>query len=279
MKIFNMSDVHSLMRPKIFRKEHLETVFAFLKTEHVDVVTCAGDIGDRYFGLLLLQNMSAVFPDINFIYVLGNHEYYAQHLEYLPNEIAIANQLSGNEKITVFDGDQIKRVILHDNEKNQDVLFTGATLWTDLNKGSAATMNVAQRGMNDYKYIRCGQDWKTITPNNTINAHYNQKKLIFKQLQSGFEGPRVVVTHHLPYVDFHGHSGDALAYAYGSDFEDDFNMLEANQLPVYWFSGHTHVSRVLTGHYKNGDITFISNQMGYPHEFETGYTHNCIVEV
>ena len=275
MKIFPISDIHILMRPDFFLEDNIKEFFDIVVEEAGDdkLVLCfCGDVGDRYFGLSWLTKVSNLYPDLDILYLLGNHEFYGSNLELLPEDLFLINNLAGSRRIHIFDNnDHFKYTI-------GDVTFIGATLWSDFNKQSPAAMNIAQRSMNDYRYIKSGIKYNDITANTILNHHCCQKKYIFKALKET-SGKKVVMTHHLPYVDFDGHSGDALAYAYGSDFDEKFNELPAESLPIYWLSGHTHTSRVKIGHFTNGDIQFISNQMGYPQELYTGFTTHCILEV
>ena len=265
MFLYPISDIHGLMYDMTdkFLKGLIEKPVA----EHNDlVVVIAGDFCDRLLGITLAQRMLNMFPNIHIVYVPGNHEYYGTSIEVLSHDLMKSSQYI--ERLHVLDGMYINTA------KIDDVTFIGGTLWTDFNKQNTAVMNVAQREMNDYNYIYHGGHG-TISTNRTVNEHYEQRKAIFKALKKT-EGKRVVITHHKPFLDV---IRDPLSYAYCVDLSKNLDGLEKEQLPTYWFYGHTHRSDVTTQKYKNGEVTFISNQYGYPSELSTGWSELCVWEI
>ena len=136
-------------------------------------------------------------------------------------------------------------------------------------------MNIAKRNMNDYKYIMSGSDNKPLKPTRILNMHYETRKEIFKQIERVDKDiPLIGMSHHTPYIDI---PYDALHYCYHVDMTKEFN--NASRVPTYWFSGHTHQSKTHKEKYTAGVVEFVSNQIGYPHQFSTGFSMSCVLEV
>jgi Icc-related predicted phosphoesterase len=184
------------------------------------------------------------------IYVMGNHEHYgfrydktySQLLLNLPDNVRLLEKES-----TEIDG----------------ILFVGATLWTDCNKGDPITMMQLRSSMNDYRVVQNyykdkGQYFKLI-PEFTYNEHRQTLKYFESVLQQNPDRPVVVVTHHSPSKqsikpkyqgDYHMNGG------YSSDLEQF--ILDYPQIKV-WTHGHTHD----TFDYMVGQCRVICNPRGY----------------
>jgi hypothetical protein len=184
------------------------------------------------------------------IYVMGNHEHYgfrydktySQLLLNLPDNVRLLEKES-----TEIDG----------------ILFVGATLWTDCNKGDPITMMQLRSSMNDYRVVQNyykdkGQYFKLI-PEFTYNEHRQTLKYFESVLQQNPDRPVVVVTHHSPskqsikpkyQTDYHMNGG------YSSDLEKF--ILDHPQIKV-WTHGHTHD----TFDYMVGQCRVICNPRGY----------------
>lgn len=229
---------------------------------------CAcGDIGDRMEGVLWLKEVLRIFPKLRIVYTPGNHEFYGSNLDVLPYDLMKVGQRT--DRLYILDGQYVFKHTI------DDIDFIGASLWTNFNTGSPAIMNLIQRGLNDYKYIRSSGDFKLITANRIMQEHCEQRKSIFKKLSKS-TNKCVCVTHHAPLL-FNGGHADGLSYGYCSDLTEWFS--NANKLPEYWFSGHTHSSYVKRVEYPTGTVQFVSNQMGYPTEFNSGFTTSCVLEI
>jgi Icc-related predicted phosphoesterase len=184
------------------------------------------------------------------IYVMGNHEHYgfrydktySQLLLNLPDNVRLLEKES-----TEIDG----------------ILFVGATLWTDCNKGDPITMMQLRSSMNDYRVVQNyykdkGQYFKLI-PEFTYSEHRQTLKYFESVLQQNPDRPVVVVTHHSPskqsikpkyQTDYHMNGG------YSSDLEKF--ILDHPQIKV-WTHGHTHD----TFDYMIGQCRIICNPRGY----------------
>jgi Icc-related predicted phosphoesterase len=192
--------------------------------------------------------------------VLGNHEFY-KRFERLPDEsravAAETNIQVLEDQSTVIDG----------------VRFIGATLWTDFALFGSdlrpEAMRKAKERMNDYKHIKANQKMtpsragesqpvSSLRPAHTAERHARTRSFIEETLSQQFDGPTVVVTHHLPHVQsipprFADHIGSA---AYASDLS---SVIE-NFQPEMWIHGHSHDS----ADYLVGRTRVICNPRGYP---------------
>ena len=279
--IFPISDLHTDFtvngnvgrRNTLLTEEQLEKMFGFLNDYDDMVVVACGDIGERMMGVVWCERMLKVFPKIRIVYTPGNHEYYGANMDILQHDLSKATFSS--KRLYILDGQINARCTLTDDLGRPELVVLGGTLWTDFNKQSATVMNDAQHRMNDYKYIMSGGDNKRITANRILNEHFNTRKQIFKELERVDKTvPVICMSHHTPYVDT---VQDALTYAYHVDLSEELN--NASRVPTYWFSGHTHMSKVKEIEYSAGKVTFVSNQWGYPSETATGYSEHAIFEI
>ncbi len=161
------------------------------------------------------------------IHVLpGNHDFYDFILDGEDRlaEICAAEGANFAQKSSIIIGDT--RVLC-------------CTLWTDfaLHGDPVRAMMVAQRDMNDYRYIRsAGAGFKRIRPSDTSFLHADHQTWLEGQLSTPFPGRTVVVTHHCPHPDLIGERRGDLDAAYGSNL---LPMIERFQ-PDLWLFGHTH---------------------------------------
>lgn len=270
MLIFPISDLHLGMNKKLANIPAAVEFFDFLPTDEKVVIANAGDTDDRLRGLVWWIRLLNELPEnIEVVYTPGNHEFYGANMDILCYDIAqLAAPVS---RLHVLDGVYVF------NHTIEDVDFIGGTLWTDFNKQSPGVMNAVQRGMNDYNYIRAGNDSKVITTNRILNEHGVQCKEIFKELNKNNGRTKVVITHHQPIEISGGHATDALSYGYFSDLTEKLN--ECANPPKLWISGHTHNSHYKKMKFTNGETEFVSNQYGYPMEHTTGFSKNCIFKL
>lgn len=270
MYLFPISDVHIDHNfDAYFAEDYFEEIFDFLH-EYDEVVVCAcGDIGTRMQGLFWLLKMVEHFPNIHVVYTPGNHEFYGSSMTVLSYDLAmLGNHL--HPRLHILDGEYVFRHTIN------GVNFIGATLWTDINHNNSHAANVVQREMNDYKAIMNSRG-HLISTDNTFNTHCNQRKSMFMLFnRCGREGKMVAMSHHHPILPKEPVT-DVVSYAYYSDLSILFN--EADYLPEYWFCGHTHQSHVRTEKFPSGEVTFVSNQVGYPHQLQTGFSTACVFEI
>ena len=282
MYIVPISDVHTELAPHLFRDGEIKATFSFLhkllETKQTVVLVAAGDIGRNFSGVLWLQRVIHNFPELKVVFVPGNHEYYGSQLEDMYYQYKNVQTEIGS----ILEQDLY---ILASNYTIIDnVLFVGDTLWTDCRQQDPAVIKVVQDSMNDYVHIY-NRHGKPITVNTTIDKHYNQSKYIFKVLdnltqlrKSRKDLKVVVVTHHSPLLPASG--ADLLGCAFHcTDIQDKLGLSE--NVPDYWFFGHTHSSLCTKREYEHGSCEFVSNQLGYTFEdlSQTHYQKGFYIEV
>jgi predicted phosphodiesterase len=184
------------------------------------------------------------------IYVMGNHEHYGFRFD------KTYSQLLLNVPDNV-------RLLEKESTEIDGVLFIGATLWTDCNKGDPITMMQLRSSMNDYRVVQNyykdkGQYFKLI-PEFTYKEHRQTLEYFRGELIRNPDRPVVIVTHHSPSKqsikpkyqgDYHMNGG------YSSDLEQF--ILDYPQIKV-WTHGHTHD----TFDYMIGQCRVICNPRGY----------------
>lgn len=186
------------------------------------------------------------------VMVMGNHEHYGGQFE------KTYDHIKANLPANVHLLEKESLVI-------DDVLFVGATLWTDMNRADAMTMYHLKAGMNDYRIIRMqtNGNYHKLTPERTYFEHQRTLEFLKIALQNNQEReqplPVVVVTHHAPsklsikpcYEGDHLMNG-----GYSSDLSDF--MLDHPEILV-WTHGHTHDEFK----YQIGSTTVLCNPRGY----------------
>lgn len=186
--------------------------------------------------------------------VMGNHEHYG--FQYQKTYDHIKEQLPDN-------------VHLLENECREldGVLFVGATLWTDMNRGDELTLFHMKSMMNDYRQITMFNEAKNayhrLQPERTMADHYRSRDYIKHTLEenraTGKNLPVVVMTHHAPskastkprYLNDTIMNG-----AYSSDLSE---MILDNPEIKVWTHGHTHDQF----DYMIGSTRIVCNPRGY----------------
>jgi len=210
-----------------------------------DVVILAGDIG---VGLGGIAWAACQFSEVPVIYVPGNHEFY-------DHDIGLTDELKATAPANIH--------ILNDDKLELDgIRFLGSTLWTDFKlygDGEAwFARQRAKRLIEDFASIRNGG--RRFTPEDSVVVHETSKAWLVGELDREFDGPTVVVTHHLP-----GPASVSKRYA-----NDPLNPVFASRLeevieksrPELWIHGHTHVPC----DYEIFNTRVVCNPRGYPGE-------------
>ena len=207
---------------------------------------------DRFYRFMV-EECAAKYRHV--VYVMGNHEHYGfqyqktyQHIkEQLPNNIYILEN-----EVKEIDG----------------VLFLGATLWTDMNKGDELTLYHMKSMMNDYRQVTMFNEAKNVyhklQPEKTMTDHYKTigyfKHILSENRQrEGGPLPVVVVTHHAPSKTSTKprYQHDTIMNgAYSSDLSE--LILDHPEIRV-WTHGHTHDNF----DYMIGETRIICNPRGY----------------
>jgi Icc-related predicted phosphoesterase len=193
-----------------------------------------------------------VFPKYKLVLaVMGNHEHYGSYLS------------QTEEFIRDFHKDCPNFKLLH-GEKYvfENVVFIGATLWTNYMRGNQLEMTICQQFMNDYRCIGRIDD-KPITPLDIIQVHYNELDLMDCLMDINVFGDQkiVFITHHPPTLKSlaSAHVGNGLDAAFASDLS---SFIEEHPQISMWFHGHTHENF----DYMCFNTRVLANQCGYNHE-------------
>jgi Icc-related predicted phosphoesterase len=210
-----------------------------------DVVILSGDIG---VGLGGIEWAARRFPKVPVIYVPGNHEFYG-------HDIGLTGQLKAAAPVDIH-------ILNNDTLELEGIRFLGCTLWTDFNLHGEAeawfARRRAKRLIEDFASIQNGG--RRFTPEYSVELHEASKAWLVGELKSEFNGPTVVVTHHLPASTSVAkrYANDSLNPAFASSLED---VIEKYR-PELWIHGHTHVPC----DYELFDTRIICNPGGYPGE-------------
>lgn len=251
------------MKIRIASDLHLEFFGWTPPSADADVVVLAGDIHN---GVSAVEWAVRHFPDTPVVYVPGNHEYYGGRLQ---DVLAELRKEASRLGVHVLDGDQ---VVLN------GVRFLGATLWTDFALYGSAPPALgqafadAEAGMNDYRLIRYGEKG-LFRPERAREIHLERVSWLEAGLAAPFEGPTVVVTHHLPHLRSI-HPKYARSPMNPSFVSDLSHLVRA---PVaLWIHGHTHES---VDYVVNG-TRVVCNPRGYlPMEPNPAFDPRLVVEV
>ena len=213
-----------------------------------------------------LKRCSFQFPHV--VYVAGNHELYHGRffagIEYLREECAKYPNIYFMER---------------DCKVIDDVLFLGATLWTDMNKGDPLTQHAIKSMMSDFRVIKHDLDgYRAIKPYDVVERHRNTKDYFSNVLYENKDRKCVVVTHHSPsFQSVHEQykSEYLMNGGYHSSLEEF--ILDREQI-VLWTHGHTHHPF----DYMIGNCRVMCNPRGYEadgYSETTGWNPNIVIEV
>jgi predicted MPP superfamily phosphohydrolase len=249
MKIRVLSDLHVEFAP--FDPPKVEA----------DVIVLAGDIHNRLNGLNWL--LGAFDEKTPIIYVLGNHEFYGDKIPELTEDL---KQLTAKTNVHVLENDAVTIC---------DVVFLGATLWSDfgLEGDPFIGATAAKTGMTDYRRIRTLPGYGKLRPADTRRYHEQSKAWLAEEVEKHRGKKVVIVTHHAP----SGKSieerfrGDPLNGAFASNMERFVEECGAK----LWVHGHIH----FRSDYMIGETRVLANPRGYPDEFVKAFDPGLVVEV
>jgi len=210
-----------------------------------DVVVLAGDIG---VGLAGIEWAARRFSEVPVIYVPGNHEFY-------DHDIGLTNELKASSPANIH-------VLNNDKLEFDGVRFLASTLWTDFKlHGEGEAWFARQRAkqlIEDFASIKNGR--RRYTPEDSVEIHESSKTWLVSELEKEYDGPTIVVTHHLPASTSVAkrYANDSLNPAFASRLED---VIEKYR-PELWIHGHSHVPC----DYELFDTRIVCNPRGYPRE-------------
>jgi predicted phosphohydrolase len=226
---------------------HLD-VSGYLDLPGGDVLILAGDICEakalrqEFHQTKLLERTPGTFPCYDFFHyvvpkykkvfmIMGNHEHY--HGKFWKTKTELESMLPSN--VTLLE---------NQCEVYEGVLFVGATLWTDMNKGDPLTLASMASYMNDYKVITFNYPqynaYHKMRPMDTVKMHIESKRYIEQKVQEHSELPVVVITHmgptHMSINEKYKHDSVSNG-AYVSDLS---NLILDNENIKFWVHGHVH---------------------------------------
>ena len=232
-----------------------------------DVLILSGDVCEARhvskYSRFFTEECSAKYRET--VYVLGNHEFYGGNYQKTYAKVALG--LPDN-------------VTLLENQTHQidDVVFVGATLWTDMNKNDPLTKWQCGQSMNDYKSITMFNESKHVyhklQVDRTIADHFASRAFIRDTVTADLKQKYVVVTHHAPSfasVDPTYQDQTLMNGAYASDLTD--LILDNPQIKL-WTHGHMHN----VSDYMIGSTRVVCNPRGY-YMYEDRADHFAPIEL
>jgi Icc-related predicted phosphoesterase len=226
---------------------HLEFNPAYEKTvPEADVLVLAGDVEVRPYSYgYFLRGIRETFSG-PIVAVMGNHEYY--HGDFYKSLSRLKDALADIPDFYLLEKEEVTL---------SGVRFLGATLWSDLAKGTQAE-NCRGR-MNDYRII-AGTEGSSLTPEETLEAHSQTLDWLEESFKEPSEAPAVLVTHFAPsYLSQHPRfSGSPISGGFCSSLDAQILRWRPNVI----IHGHVHdeVDYII------GDTRVVCNPWGYPKE-------------
>ena len=143
------------------------------------------------------------------------------------------------------------------------VMFLGATLWTDMNRGDPLTLHATKSMMTDYQAITfhhaAHNIYRKLDPKDTAEVHLKTMQWMKFMCEENRDKKIVVCTHHAPtFQSVHEHyKHDTLMNgAYASDLSE---FILDNENILFWTHGHMHDP----SDYMVGQCRVICNPRGY----------------
>ncbi|WOE32917.1 MULTISPECIES: metallophosphoesterase [unclassified Acinetobacter] len=233
-------------------------------SDDADLIIHAGDFSNHFAGAIEFAEYCQKLNK-NFIFVLGNHDYYGAHYDF------VINFLRENYP---------QNALLDDNHiKIADKIFVGGTLFTNFRSNAPLTTpdkllqfkKDAEQSIYDFERIMIGASNRTITADDYILLfqRYYQNIMQFKDQENV-----IVISHfppHLACLDpYWGHH--PIASALNPYFINDLDITGFK----LWIAGHTHtaIDTVIDG------CRLIINPLGYPQEQgKNGFRENLIIHI
>lgn len=258
------------MRILIYSDLHLEQAggapIRTPKDLDFDVVVLAGDISTPGSAAIRWALRDTTFAGRPAIFVAGNHEFYGREMS---AELEEMRKTADGRTVHFLNR---QSVVLG------GVRFLGCTLWTDFSlpirqpEGHDAAnvevaLKVANQRLNDFRVIQCtgrairayrggAPHRQLLSAEHTLALHHIDRDWLRRALNTPFEGPTVVVTHHAPSMGSVApkYAQDILTAAFVSDLPH--SLLSKASL---WVHGHTHTHF----DYEVAGCRVVSNPRGY----------------
>jgi predicted phosphodiesterase len=223
------------------------------------------------------KRCSFQFPHV--IYVAGNHEFY--HGKFFASIDHLREECAKYPNIYFLENDtKIIQDRNHETGEVSDIVFMGATLWTDCNKHDPFTLHALADMMNDFRIIRNDQaGYRSLKPADIADRHRKTLQY-FRTVMDGYpqEQKFVVVGHHTP-SHASCHPQYAHDYIMNGGYHSDLSefILDHPQIKL-WTHGHTHHPF----DYVLGSTRIVCNPRGYESDGyteDTGWNPNIVLEV
>lgn len=235
-------------------EEFCGTTIMDLVNPDADIVIVAGDI-THGVGLAELALQAAKSnPDIEFIVIAGNHEFYQRGFDYQDylSCVPLWNKLSNNLHFL-----ENTSVVL----SKFDLELFGGVGWSNISKLNDVNTLSLQLKVNDFKSISVNNQVLTPSKMRALNCEF--RNACIKSMSASTAQNKLVVTHFPQSVELR-HSKypvDLLTCYFCSDDNELIRELATHGVGVM-VSGHTHdnFDCIVEG------VRQISNQIGYPHE-------------
>lgn len=248
--------LHPIVGPNL---EELRSQYGY---DHLDVVILAGDIAVGAKHTVQYAKAVSAYAGVPVILIAGNHEYYGhclntelEQLRALSREVSMA---PGPEKVYFLENNSIEI---------NEVVFIGATLWTDFMAAGNMTKGMQSfTQLNDSHVIDVrnesfdtGDLTRKLRAADVLYRHRDSLGYITNKLvECKKQGKKVViVTHHAPSKICDLDPPTSLSPCFVSNLEYLMNHVEYS--PDAWIAGHTHtkVDEII------GNTRMVVNCRGY----------------
>lgn len=241
------------MKIALYSDLHLELYPYLPEVLPADMVILAGDIHTKARGI----RWAAETFGVPVLYVAGNHEYYAGHLDNTLTKMR-DEAAKTNGQVTILERETVEC---------GGVRFLGATAWTDFSIHGERLYSAldAEHSMNDYVRIRATENYRKLIPSDLIRINEATRDWLRRELATPYDGKTVVITHHSPcpqsIPEWRRLCRDKLNPAYANDWtQESFWRPDCVDL---WAHGHIHDAC----DYIEKGVRVVSNPLGYGDKF------------
>jgi predicted phosphodiesterase len=248
IKVQVLSDIHTEMPAY-----DLEDEQKYYHTD-ADLIIVAGDIAKSDS---VVKNLYSLFPGKTVVFVAGNHEHYTTGRTIEEDINLIRHQVKQINDYGLMEAIFLENDVHILNMKGINIRLIGGTLWTDFDLFHDAKNDSlrVKNSLNDY-YVIKGEDGQKLKPEETLSRHKITKNIIMDELLKDFDGPTIVVTHHLPSLRAVDkmYKKDRVSAGFASNLDELLSMGA-----TLWCAGHTHTSVS----FRDNDTLFVCNPEGY----------------